>query len=170
MNDDSYIKIIKPIPIDRPKIIKINESDYIVAQLYKQKGNVFYDIVLKNNDEDHFIGRYNIIDNLIVDLKCKNKKILVSYIQFSTITKKTEIVKVETLYDLEDDCFYNCTEEEALLLFDKDLNSSHLKNKSHRILRSDSEKKKKLNLYKDYNFNNSTMKEEQKTKIIKFPK
>lgn len=170
MNNDPYIGITKPIAIDRPKIVKINENNFVIAQLCKQKGNIFYDIIVKSNDQEIFIGRYNIQENCNVELKYKNNKILVCYMQISTISKKTEIVKVETLYDIEDDCFYNCTEEEALLLFDENLNGEYLKNKKHRILRLDSEKKKKLDIYKDYVLIGETIKNAPKTKIINFPK
>ena len=71
---------------------------------------------------------------------------------------------------VEDDCFYNCTEEEALFLFDKDLNNEYLKCKNHRIIRFDSEKKKKLDIYKDYNLFIEKKESIEKTKIIKFPK
>lgn len=132
-----------PKLIDAIEITKIGKNSHIGVGLYEKRNNKFYDVVLKLNDKEIFIGRFNKEFNKL-RVKYADGKILVYYDEFSKQSNKMEIIKVLSLYDILDNTFYSCTEIEALELFDKDINSSNLKDKDNYIRHSDCEKRKRL--------------------------
>lgn len=137
----------KNLDINIPKLlgpvdeIKIGENSIIEKGLYEKRGNSFYDIKLKLKDKEIFLGRFNkTFDRLSV--KYKEGKILVCNEEFKADGIK--IVSVLSLYDILDDTFYSCTEEEAIQIFDPSIDQSYLKNKTRNISRTDIEKLKRI--------------------------
>lgn len=125
-------------PVDE---IKIGESATIEKGLYEKRGNQFYDIKLKLQDKEIFLGRFNKTFDRI-NTKYKDGKILIFNEKF--INDGMKIVIVLSLYDIADDIFYSCTEEEAIQIFDPSIDCSNLKNKNRNILRTDIEKLKRI--------------------------
>lgn len=132
------------ILLNQVEEIKISEDAYINISLYKNRNSMFYDIVLNLNNKEKFLGRFN--NENMVKSKYKDGKILI-YCD-NTITEKEEpvIIKVLSLYEIVDDTFYSCTEEEALNLFDKNINTNYLINKNNSLNRSDVAKKRYIKL------------------------
>lgn len=123
-------------------IIKISDSAFIEVGLYEKRKDVFYNVTLKLGSEEIFIGKFpKIYDSL--EVKYKDGKILVYTNKFDSKAKAMKIIKVYSLYEISDDIFYSCTEEEALNIFDKNIDSSYLKNKDNLIYRTDVEKIRK---------------------------
>lgn len=132
-----------PIPIYEPRIVKVNNNSYIKIQLYEKKNLKYYDIIFSDNGIEKFIGRFDTdIDNLNVIYK--NGKILVYNDKYIPKYNTVNIVNVLALYDILDGVTVACTQEEALKLFDKNINYTCLVNPNQSIIRSDIEKKLRL--------------------------
>jgi len=127
----------------QPEIIKINDKNYISIYEYRKDLNILFDIIFNNNGKEIFIGRF-IKELNNIRAKYNNGKILVYETSFIKNIKENHITKVYALYDIVDDTFYSVTEEEALVLFDLNLCTKHLKNKDKSLIRTDLEKMKRL--------------------------
>lgn len=125
-------------PVDE---IKIGENAVIEKGLYEKRGNKFYDIKIKLQDKEIFLGRFNKTFDRI-SVKYKDGKILICNEEFKKDSMK--IVDVLSLYDILDDTFYSCTEEEAIKIFNPNIDYSNLKNKKRNISRADIEKLKRI--------------------------
>ena len=149
MNNKISVSAHKQIKLIRPKkIVNINDHAAIELALYCQRHGAavseFYDVEFKINDKRILLGRFNNIDqDCSLDVKYNNGKVLVFEEKYNKSTKKFEITKVHSLYEIVDDTFYSCTEEDAIDIFDKKLNSTYLENKDNMIYRADIEKIKK---------------------------
>lgn len=146
LNDN--IKTLKdyvntPIELGPSSICKINDKNFIVTQLYSQKGNKFYDVVLNKNGKSVFIGRFD-KEYDFIQTKYNDGKILVFYDEFDKNSEKMQVVEVISLFDMLDELVYACTEEEALNMFDKNIDTSYLKNPDRNIRKSDIERKKRI--------------------------
>ena len=128
-----------PKLINQKDIIKIGENLTIEKGLYEKRGSRFYDIVLKSNEEEIFLGRFNKEQNNI-DIEYKDGKILICQRKFDNDTQKFKIIKVFSLYEIIDKTFYSCTEAEALNIFDSSIDTSSLINGDNSIVRTDVEK------------------------------
>lgn len=72
------------------------------------------------------LGKYDKeFDN--IKAKYKNGKIMLYHSQLNNDDE--QIIKVLSLFELIEESFYSCTEEESLNEFDKSLDTSYLKNK-----------------------------------------
>lgn len=148
MIDDRMIKGFNT-NIDEPKLIynidtiKIGEGATIKIDFYEKRGTRFYDIVLNLKDKEIFIGRFNKGEETI-KAKYNDGKIIICDERLIEGENKVGIMKVFSLYDILDDTFYSCTEEEALNIFDSSIDTSHLKDKNKPIYRADIEKKRRL--------------------------
>ena len=134
--------------INTPKIIsknilRISDTVWIEKSLYEKRGYKFYDIELSLNSNKIFLGRFS-KDYNDLDVKYNEGKILICNTKFDFESKKIVIIKVLDLYDMSDDMFYCTTEQEALNIFDSNIDTSYLTNKNKFIVRNDIEKKKKL--------------------------
>ena len=138
VNYNNEPKLLGPI-----ETIKISENLTIKKGLYEKRGNAFYDISIVLLDKEIFIGRFP-KDFNDIKIKYKDGKILVYYDELNEEYEKKIIIKVFSLYDIIDDVFYSCTEEEALTKFDDNIDTSYLKNRNNYIYRSDIEKTKRL--------------------------
>lgn len=145
MNKKTYdinaLKLLYPF-----EIINISEKALIKVGLYEKRGNLFYDVIFELNDKYIFLGRFDKTHNSF-KVKYNDGKILICYEEFKNQEKEMKIIKVLSLYEIVDDTFYSCTEEEALELFNENLDSSYLKNKKNKILRSDVEKIRRLRAF-----------------------
>ena len=137
-NDINKVKLI--YTIDN---IKISEEINIKINLCEKRGNRFYDVVFYLKDKEILLGRFDKEENKVC-AKYKDGKILIYNNKFNKHTNQMEIIKVLSLYEIVDDTFYSCTEEEALNIFDKSIDASYLKNKNNPIYRSDIEKTRRL--------------------------
>ncbi|MBR6689981.1 MAG: hypothetical protein IKL65_01455, partial [Bacilli bacterium] len=102
--------------------------------------NKFHDVIFSLKGKEFFLGRFNKTFDKI-NVKYKDGKIIIFYEEISKQTNQMEIIEVLSLYEIVDDMFYSCTQKEALELFDKTIDSSHLKNHDERIYRTDPVKK-----------------------------
>lgn len=137
-NDINNPKLLYPLDT-----LKISEDVFVKIGLYEKRGNKFYDVFLNINDEEVFLGRFIKKFNKL-KAKYNKGKILLYYDEFNENTKNMQIIEVLSLYEIIDDTFYSCTEEEALGIFDKNIDTRYLKNKHKPIYRADIEKKKRL--------------------------
>lgn len=137
--------------IFQPEIILIDQGKYIKIQLFEYRSKLYYEVVFVNNGSEKFIGEYERDDNRI-EVAYSNGKVLVYYNEYNTNQKRMCLSKVLTLYNIDDDTFYACTEEEALNIFNPNLDSSFLNDKENFIMRVDVEKKKRLSQQKANNF------------------
>lgn len=126
-----------------PKIIKIDENKYISSQLFEYRGKCYYDVIFNNEGEEKFIGRFD-KENSIFETMYQSEKILVCYKEYNNINSSLCISKVACLYDIIDDTFFACTEEQAISIFDENYKFVNLTNKDNHIVRSDLIKKKQL--------------------------
>ena len=123
--------------------LAINSEAFVQINDCEKRGNKFLDVIFNFNGKEFFLGRFNkTFDKLSV--KYKDGKIIIFYEEISKQTNQMEIVEILSLYEIIDDMFYSCTQKEALELFDKLIDSSHLKNPYKKIYRSDVEKKLRL--------------------------
>lgn len=127
----------------KPEIIRINDKNFISIYEYKKDLNILFDVIFNNDGKEIFIGRF-IKEFNNIRAKYHNGKILVYETSFIKKIKENHITKVYALYDIVDDTFYSVTEEEALVLFDLNLCTKHLKNKDNSLIRTDLEKMKRL--------------------------
>lgn len=135
LNDSKYEKKLKS-PLN---IIKINTNNYIVIGEYETKGNDFFDVIFFNNGKEIFLGRFN-GDLKKINAQYNNEKIII-YNEEKLESNECVITNVLSMYNIIDDTFYSVSEEEAIKLFDSNINSLHLKNKNNLINRSDIRKK-----------------------------
>ena len=115
-----------------PEIIKINNNNYIKVSQYSYRNNTYYEVIFNNNGKDIFIGKYD-TENQPVNAKYNDGKILVYTYDYVGENHNLEITKVLNLYDILDETFFCVTEEEALGIFDVDIDSSNLKNRDRII-------------------------------------
>ena len=139
MNNDINIpKLLYPI-----EVMNIGDNIKLEIGLYEKRKNKFYDVILRINNSEFFLGRFNKTYNT-VKAKYNDGKILIYTPEFNDNTKSMQIIEVLSLYEILDDTFYSCTQEEALNIFDNSIDSSYLKNKNKPIYRMDIEKNKRL--------------------------
>ena len=131
--------INKPKLVHSKDIIKISDKVSIEIGLYTKRGSSFYDVVLKNNSKEIFLGRFPKMYDT-VKAKYNDGKILIFNDRFDEEAKTVKIIKVHSLYDILDDTFLSCTEEEAITMFDSTLDTSGLISSQNMIYRSDIEK------------------------------
>lgn len=136
---EDYKAILKRRQLCPPEIIKISDNSYISLYTFKDRMNIVYYVTLNIKDEEKLLGKF-IEDCDFTRVKYKDGKILIYSEVQDLDTSKFNIEKIHSLYDIADDTFYSCTEEEAINMFDDSLDSSHLKNKDNYIHRSDREK------------------------------
>lgn len=132
-----------PKQIGSPEVLEIGENIYVSTTLYEKRGNRFYDVSFINKDKEFFIGRFDKEDSAI-KIDYKDGKILIYLNSFNRECEKMVITKVLSLYDILDDTTYACTEEEALKLFDNNIDTKYLQNKDNLIIRRDVEKRNRL--------------------------
>lgn len=136
--DVNEIKLIYNI-----NTLKISEDAFIKIDLIEKRGNKFFDVILTLKEREIFLGRFDKTFDKI-NAKYKDGKILIFYEEYTKETEKMEIIKILSLYEIIDDMFYSCSEKEALELFDKNIDSSYLKDKDNKIYREDVEKNRRL--------------------------
>ena len=135
--------INKPKLKYEPDILNIGKDLYVSVAEYQKRGDSFFDIILHNKEKEIFIGRYS-TDLHNINVMYNNGTILVYSRQFIKERNNNFIVKVHSLYDILDDVHYSLTEEEALTLFDPQLDTTFLKDKTKSTIREDVEKKHRL--------------------------
>ena len=118
--------------IYEPEIIKINENNYIKISEYKYKTNTYFEVIFNKNGEEIFIGRYD-KEYDKVKAQYKDAKILIYIDKFINEKKDIFITKVLGLYDILDQTFYCVTEEEALNMFDFNIDTTYLKTKDRML-------------------------------------
>ncbi len=131
--------------VEEPKIIKIGEKCKISINEYKKRLDTFYDVVLNNNGNEIFIGRYMKTDKELI-VYYNNGKILVCNEEYISSINDKAITNVFDLYDIVDDIFYSVSSAEALEIFNPNLSSDFLKNKDKQIVRNDIEKKHRFKI------------------------
>ena len=136
-NDINTPKLLQPLDV-----IKIGEDAKIVIGLYEKRGNKFYDVTLNLKDKQIFLGRFDKTFDFFKVLY-NNGKILTCYENFDKDSGSIQILEVLSLYEIVDDTFYSCIEEEALTMFDPNIDASYLRNKNNLIYRTDIEKRKR---------------------------
>ena len=132
-----------PKLIGSKDILKIGNNLTVEKGLYEKRGNRFYDIVLKTNEEVIFLGRFNKEQNSI-DIEYKDGKILICQRKFDNDNQVFKVIKVLSLYEILDQTFYSCTEREALNIFDPSIDTSNLINGDNSIVRTDVEKLRRI--------------------------
>jgi len=125
------------------KIIKIDEKNFISSQLFEYRGKSYYDVIFNNDGKEKFIGRFE-NNNSTFETIYKDGKILICYLEYNNDNLNMCISKVACLYDMVDDTYFACTEEQAISIFDESYQLVNLKNKKNCIVRSDLIKKKRL--------------------------
>lgn len=161
MYNDPYSGITKPKFLYIYEKIIIDSNKYINVKLYEKNRIKYYEVVLNNNENEVFLGKYYENDSIFM-VSCNKGKILIHNNQYFDEKGKTQIIEVLSLYDISDDVFYYCTEQEAVKLFDENLDTSSLKRKDKKLLRFNN--RRKIN----YNENNLSEKiqYDKETKII----
>lgn len=142
-NLNDMLDINTPKLIYNKDIIKIGEKAQITIGTYEKRKDVFQDVVLELEDKEIFLGRFDKDENLLT-VKYKDGKILIGYQEFKKDVENMRIVKVLSLYEMLDDTFISCTENEALNMFDPSIDDTYLKNKDALMHRADIEKKIRL--------------------------
>lgn len=133
--------IVKPKLLNEPVVLKIGKNASVVKSHYSYRLDDYYDITFKTGDNEVFIGRFlNVYDGMI-NAEYNDGKIMVDVKEFND--KELVITKILSLYDIVDDMFYACTENEALKQFDSNLDNKHLKNPNNMICRQDTEKRRR---------------------------
>ena len=132
-----------PKLVQSKEIIEIGKNLTIEKGLYEKRGSRFYDIILKNNDKEIFFGRF-LKENNDIYIDYTDGKILISQKKYDNENKIFNIIKVMSLYEIIDNTFYSCTEEEALQIFDSTIDTSNLINGNNSIVRTDVEKLRRL--------------------------
>lgn len=160
-----------PRLLEEPTIIKIGDTSYVKVCFYEKRNTKYYDVILNIDNKETFLGRF-VKEFYKIKIKQKDGRILIYNDRINASKKSYEIIKVLGLYDILDDVFYSCTEEEALNLFDNKLETNFLENKNNLIVRSDVEKRKRFNESEEpvEKIEPVTSLEKQKIKIIKYDK
>ncbi len=142
MYNNLYLNAEKIINND---IYKINDKNYIQVKLLEKRGNKYYDVIFVNGDKEKFLGRFAKGFDLL-KVSYKDGKILVYYDEFfrEEGINQMKVKKVLSLYDILDDVFYACSEKEALTMFDKSLSTDKLISEDNKLIRVDTEKKKRI--------------------------
>ncbi len=141
INNNDY-DIYLPVDIYSPDIYALNDNCYIEVRYFRIKGMYFYDVIF-NNGQEHFLGRFRkIFDSLKV--LYNDNMILIYYDTFDRQTSQMKITKVIELYNMNDDINIVCSEQKALEMFDKDIDRTFLTDKENLLIRTDSEKRKRL--------------------------
>lgn len=127
------------------KIIKINDQNYILIGEYEHRQNEFFDVMFKNNNKEIFLGRFSKEFNR-VSAKYNNGRILIYSEEL--INNEYVMTSVLSLYDIIDDTFYSLTEEDAIKLFDPNMELSLIHKNKCLIARQDIAKRQKVkNMY-----------------------
>lgn len=135
MNNDPYLGITKALSLyDAIKII-IDDNNYISVQLFEKQRIKYYEVTFINNEKQIFLGKFYKEDYLF-NVSYKNGKILIHNDEFDHGLAQMQIKEVLALYDIIDDIFYYCTEENAVKIFDETIDSSNIKRKNNKLLRS----------------------------------
>ena len=124
-------------------IIEIGEKARITVGTYEKRRDVFQDVILELSGKEIFLGRF-IKDEKLLTVKYNDGKILIGYNEFKKEVEDMRIIKVLSLYEIVDDTFISCTENEALNMFDNNIDDTYLKNKDALMHRADIEKRKRL--------------------------
>lgn len=129
--------------IGEPVIYLIQGNNYIKLENLKQRNIEFYDVTLFINNKKLFLGRFT--DNYENFRVAYNKgKILIYSDNYSE--NNYTITHVIALYDIVDETFYSETPEEALEIFAPNLAKCYSNKNNKQIHRTDSEKRKRLEL------------------------
>ena len=160
-----------PKLLEEPTIIEIGDASSIKVFYYEKRNTKYYDVILDANGKETFLGRY-VREYNKVKAKYKDGRILIYNDIINASKREFEITKILALYDILDDVFYSCTEEEALNLFDNQLETNFLENKDNLIVRSDIEKRKRFNDSEEpvKKIECTLPDEKKKLKIIKYNK
>lgn len=142
-NLNDMLDINTPKLLYKKDIIKIGENAQITIGTYEKRRDVFQDVVLELDGKEIFLGRFNKDENMLT-VKYKDGKILIGYQEFKKEVEDMRIIKVLSLYEMLDDTFISCSENEALNMFDPSIDNTYLKNKDALMHRADIEKKKRL--------------------------
>ena len=142
-NFDEVKSIYTPKIISNNLVEKITENAKVLIKKYEVRKNYFEDVILEISGQEILLGRFDQDVNLLFAMY-KDGKILIGHKTFIDEVKDMKIVEIDALYEMADDTFYSCTEEEALKLFDDNIDTSYLKHKDKYIYRSDIEKKSRL--------------------------
>lgn len=142
-NLNDMLDINTPKLLYKKDIIKIGENAQITIGIYEKRRDVFQDVVLELSGKEIFLGRFNKDENMLT-VKYKDGKILIGYQEFKKEVEDMRIIKVLSLYEMLDDTFISCSENEALNMFDPSIDNTYLKNKDALMHRADIEKKKRL--------------------------
>ena len=122
----------------------IDENTYVTVDEYTQYDEYYFDILLHKENDIIPLGRY-IKESKLILTAYKDKKILIYYADFDPVNGGlNRIVKVVNLYNIDDDMFYNLTEEEALKLFDESIDSSHLYTPEGKLVEFSVDKKQRV--------------------------
>ena len=125
-----------PTITGKERKIEINDNTFILIKNYKKGASEYSIITLHLKDKKVLVGKFNEeFDNL--NARYKDGRVLVYF-------GNGDIKKVLSLYEMVDDTFYSCTEEEAINIFDNTLDVSHIQNKNRPIYRMDSEKTRRI--------------------------
>lgn len=138
------ININKPRTNGEPIITIITEKLIVETQNYIIRNDKYSDVVLINSltDKQNFIGRFKEPQSQ-VKILFKDDKILVYNDEYNFEKKQDVITKVLALYSILDDTIYAETEENALNIFDKNIDSSYLEDKDKLLIEIDIERKNK---------------------------
>lgn len=128
--------------IGTPNKININSTNYISIGEFQKRNSEFYEVIYNNNGKEIFLGRF-VKEYEKLNVSYNNGKILI-FMENRLKNNIFAITKVLALYEILDDTFYSVSEEEALKIFDPNLNSQFLKHKNNLIAREDLEKRQKL--------------------------
>lgn len=139
-NDDPFLGITKPMPLFNSTIYPIDKGKFVEIQLYKKRAEKYYEVVFHNLESEIYFGKFT-KDNNLLGIKYNDGKILVYNESFNHEKRKMNIVEVLALYDIEDDTFYYCTEENAISMFDENIDCTGLINPTKKILRTKIRKK-----------------------------
>ncbi|MBQ9072766.1 MAG: hypothetical protein IJY25_06380 [Bacilli bacterium] len=132
-------------PIGEPIIYLIQGNNYVKIEHLKRRNSEFYDVTFYNNNKKIFLGRFNNdYDNFRVAYN-KGKILIYSDNYDENIYT---IKSVIALYDILDETFYSSTPEESLEVFAPNLSKYYSNENNKPIYRSDTEKRKRLELSK----------------------
>lgn len=138
------IDINSPRLIGDPIITEISENIMVETQNYIFRYEKYTDVILINilTNEQYFIGRFKEPQSK-VKILFNDGKILVYNDKYNYEKNNNVITNVLALYSILDDSIYAETEENALNIFNKDLDSSFLENKDRLLIEIDIERKNK---------------------------
>ena len=134
-NDDPFLGITKQMPLFDSTIYPIVEGKFIEIQLLKKRNEKYYEVIFHDEQNLMRFGKFS-KDNNLLGVKYKNGKVLLYNENFNHEKRKMNIVEVLALYNIDDDIFYYCSEEEAIRMFDDTIDLTGLISPTKKILRT----------------------------------